>query len=184
MMPRLIYLVGPPASGKTALMRRLTEPYERVTITGTPPGHGVSHDVLVDPGSGAPVAAEVGIQRGEFSGTDPLASAIIDKADPWVRTQPHTVLLGEGARLTLPRFFDAALDGGYAVVLVHLNHADAETWREARGRNESGLYVENRRYAAAKLAKELDARGGPVSVVEGHPDELFEPLRELMISDW
>lgn len=172
---RLIYLVGQPGSGKTSLMRRLTAGYERLPVDGPVP-----HDQLFEGVTGAVTHAEIGRQRGDFSGTDALASAIIDRAVPWIGAKPYPILLGEGARLGNKRFLGAAVDAGYVVVLAVLDHPQAEEWREIRskqlGKFQNAGWVKGRLTASRNLAE--DPPDG-VAVVRGHPDELYQGLLSI-----
>lgn len=180
---QLIYLVGPPGSGKSTLMRALTAPFHRRPMTAEN-GAPVPHDQLIRKVTQEATIAEIGRQRGDFSGTDALASSIIDKAVPWIGTKPYPLLLGEGARLGNKRFIQAALDAGYRALLVVLDHPDAEKWREERswkiGRFQNPAWVKGRLTASLNLAKEPPT--GTV-VWRGHPDALYEGLAE-MIADF
>uniref|UniRef100_A0AB39AL14 Terminase small subunit n=1 Tax=Mycolicibacterium phage phi1_186018 TaxID=3236641 RepID=A0AB39AL14_9CAUD len=192
MTPRMIYLVGQPGSGKSTLMAALTKGLVRSPWDE----HTVPHDVLVDRVTGEVVGAEIGKQRGAFSGTDALASSIIDKAVPWVQTQPYDVLLAEGARLANKRFIQAAADAGYAVMLGLLDHPDADTWRKRRskalGREQNLSWVKGRLTSSRKLAEAypsafvvggavIPPEPGKVITLAGHPDEL-EPILAAFIS--
>ncbi|AEJ94575.1 terminase small subunit [Mycobacterium phage ChrisnMich] len=192
MTPRMIYLVGQPGSGKSTLMAALTKGLVRSPWDE----HTVPHDVLVDRVTGEVVGAEIGKQRGAFSGTDALASSIIDKAVPWVQTQPYDVLLAEGARLANKRFIQAAADAGYAVMLGLLDHPDADTWRKRRskalGREQNLSWVKGRLTSSRKLAEAypsafvvggavIPPEPGKVISLAGHPDEL-EPILAAFIS--
>lgn len=174
---RMIYLVGQPGAGKSTLMRELTGPLIRV-----PCDLPVAHDRLAILSTGAVIAAEIGKQRINFGGTDALASAIIDKAAPWLETKPYPVLLGEGARLGNLRFIDAAVRAGYAVTLGLVDHDQAESWRLARsrelGRFQSESWVRGRRTSSVNLADNVEARfnSSQVRVVRGHPDDLLPLL--------
>lgn len=169
---RLVYLVGAPGSGKSTLMRRLTAGFDRL-----PTDFPVPHDQLITSITGSVDHAEIGRQRGDFSGTDALASSIIDKAVPWIVTRPYPVVLGEGARLGNHRFLQAAIDTGYDVVLAVLDHADAAAWREVRskqlGKFQNAAWVKGRLTASRNLG---DHPPDGVSVLRGHPDELYNEL--------
>lgn len=185
MMPRMIYLVGQPGSGKSTLMADLTRGYDRMPVE-----HAVPHDVLIHPVTGEVFGAEIGKRRDSFSGTDALASAVIDKAVPWVLSRPFGLLLAEGARLGNRRFILTANAAGYDVTLALLDHPQAEEWRLARSKklkrvqNES--WVKGRLSASRNLAKDFDGVSitgpgpGRVRVLRGHPDELRQGLLEIM----
>jgi P-loop Nucleotide Kinase3 len=169
---RMIYLVGQPGSGKSTLMRRLTSGYDRLPVDIPVP-----HDQLIESVTGAVTHAEIGRQRGDFSGTDALASSIITRAEPWILSRPYPVVLAEGARLGNLRFLEAAVNGGYDVVLGVLDHADAEAWREIRskqlGKFQNAGWVKGRLTASRNLA---DNPPDGVTVLRGHPDELYPEL--------
>jgi hypothetical protein len=178
MTPTMIYLTGQPGAGKSTLMARLTADYERISYG--PPERDVPFDVLTDAKSGETIGAEIGKQRGLFSGTDALASSIIERAIPWVQSIPFRLLLAEGARLSNARFITAAADAGYYVTLFLLDHPDAETWRAARskdiGRPQDPNWVKGRLTASRNLADKLTDdphHGRRITVFRGHPDELY-----------
>lgn len=169
---RLIYLVGQPGAGKSTLMRRLTADFDRIPVD-----QPVPHDQLLTSALGEATHAEIGRQRGDFSGTDALASSIITRAEPWILSRPYPVVLAEGARLGNARFLSAAVKAGYGVLLAVLDHPDAEAWREIRstqlGKFQNAGWVKGRLRATQNLA---DNPPDGVSVVRGHPDDLIEGL--------
>lgn len=170
----MIYLVGQPGSGKSTLMLRLTAEFQRVPVEAPVP-----HDMLICPIRGTVVGAEIGRRRETFSGTDALSSSIIEKADPWVRTLPYPLMLGEGARLGNARFLNAASEV-YEVILALVDHDDAETWRAARsaelGKAQNESWVRGRRSSSRNLATNLVG----ARVLKGHPNELYPQLAALM----
>jgi hypothetical protein len=173
---KMIYLVGGPGAGKSTLMAALTAGRERLTVE-----QPVAHDLLIDPVTGEAGALEIGRRRPAFSGTDALASSIIERAVPWIGTRPARLVLGEGARLGNARFLSAAVAAGYAVTLAWLTHGSQEDWRRGRaaalGKEQNPSWVAGRVTASARLAQSPPAG---VTVVLGHPDELEPELRELM----
>lgn len=184
MTHRLLYIVGAPGSGKSTLMARLTEDFERVPWESSPindPFNIVpSHDELFH--DGEPIdGCELGVQRGLFSGTDALPSSVIDKAVPWLAERPYQLIMGEGARLANKWFLTAARDAGYAITLVHLDHPDIEAWRKKRtkaiGREQNASWVKGRATASANLAEWAVAVG---TVVTGSPDAVFEQVRSVI----
>ena len=186
MTEQLIYLVGQPGSGKSTLMVKLTAQFDRHSIA--PAEHyPVAHDVLTDKKTGAVVAAEIGKQRELFSGTDALASSVIDKAAPWVASQPYPLVLAEGARLANKRFLEAAMAGGYHVTLVLLDHPDAEKWRAKRskeiGKVQNEGWVKGRLSASRNLATwavNSKLAGKDIEVVVGHPDAVVPLLQPIL----
>lgn len=185
MEPQFVYVVGQPGAGKSTLMARLTEPFERLSWHE----HTVPHDQLLHPETGAIVGAEIGKRRELFSGTDALASAIIDKAAPWIVNTPYPLVLAEGARLANRRFMDAVLLGGYQLTLVLLDHDDADTWRLQRskliGRVQNQGWVTGRRTASVNVANYVAKVGQQhdnARVISGHPDAVFEKLTPIVWS--
>lgn len=180
---RMIYLVGAPGAGKSTLMERLTHGMPRAGVTGTAVGHGVTHDILFDQASGELIGVELGARRDLFSGTDTMPSSVIERAIPWIQTQPYPLILGEGARLANKRFLAAAVEAGYAVVLAVLDHDDITAWRTARaaaiGREQNPSWVKGRVTATDNLATWAEGQAG-ISVYRGHPDDLEAVLRPLL----
>lgn len=191
MTANLIYLVGQPGSGKSTLMAKLTAQYDRHSIAPCDP-YPVAHDVLTDKSTGMVVGAEIGKRRDLFSGTDALASSIVDKAAPWIANQPYPLVLAEGARLANKRFLEAAMAGGYHVTLVLLDHTDAEKWRAKRskeiGKVQNEGWVKGRLSASRNLADQFANMAvpgasrhlGKITVLRGHPGELEAQLRAIM----
>lgn len=181
-MNRMIYLVGPPGSGKSQLMAKLTKGMVRKFQPACGPECPVSHDRLYDGLSGELIGAEIGVRRELFSGTDALPSSVIEKAVPWVETVPYPLLLAEGARLGNRRFIVSA-SASYHVTLALLDHADQEAWRRKRskaiGRIQNDAWVKGRLTASRNLAEQVDGRV-LIDVLRGHPDELYEPLMEII----
>lgn len=179
---RMIYLVGAPGSGKSTLMARLTHGLARAAVTGTAVGHGVTHDMLFDHVTGELLGAELGARREAFGGTDALPSSIIERAIPWITTQPYLLILGEGARLANKRFLAAAVDAGYEVVLGVLDHGDTEAWRTARaealGRAQNASWIKGQTTTTANLAAWAEGHAN-VAVYRGHPDDLVAVLEPL-----
>lgn len=157
----MIYLVGPPGSGKSMLMSLLTAGLMRLSYG--PPEVPVAHDVLVDKVTGVIIGAEIGMRRGLIDGTDALPSSIIEKAIPWVESEPYELLLGEGARLSNLRFLKAAT-ASYHVIVVFLDHPEAETWRKIKaravGREQNLSWVKGRIAASRNLAAIMDNTEG------------------------
>ena len=68
----------------------------------------------------APHAAEIGVRREAFSGTDGLAMSIQPKVVEWVRTEPYPLLLAEGDRLGNGNFFAAMQAIGVELHVLHV----------------------------------------------------------------
>jgi hypothetical protein len=157
---RLLYLCGEPGVGKTWTMDRLTEHWSRLPLA--PEADAPARDALVDDGTGAVAAVELGRRRDAFSGTDALPQTVITVAETYLtsgRARAETnLLLAEGARLANLRFLGAAADSGWLVLLVNLIGPELAAERRAKraaalGRPEQAAsWVTGRRTACANLA--------------------------------
>jgi ribose 1,5-bisphosphokinase PhnN len=153
----LLYLVGSPGVGKSTLMAALTERCQRLART-----QPFAHDHLLrhDPTgllSSDPVAVELGKRRDAFSGTDSLGMSVQPKAVEWIATKPHSLILGEGARLGTVGFLMAARNSGYKVMLVHLT-ADQHTLAErrlARGSTQNEQWMRGAATRAVRLTERM-----------------------------
>lgn len=180
MTHRMIYVIGAPGSGKSTFMAKMTEHLKREPVTDAP----VAHDRLIFL-DGAVAGAEIGKRRPAFGGTDALPASIIEKAIPWVATQPYELLLAEGARLANKRFLLAAVEAGYRVHLAHLDHGEIEDWRAARsaelGKVQDAAWVKGRTTASDNLARHfMEKPDLGVQVYTGHPDRLLTELENLL----
>ncbi|MDT0377250.1 P-loop-containing protein [Streptomyces sp. DSM 42041] len=116
--PRLLYLIGPPAAGKSALAAALRHGHD-LAARDQP----VPHLLLIDPATGQPAGIELGRIRDRFSGTDALPMNVHLRACDWIENGPvWPFVLAEGARLATRGFLTAA-HARYSVHLAHL-HAD------------------------------------------------------------
>lgn len=156
----LLYLIGPPAAGKSTLMRRLTAGCDRL-----PRNMPVAHSRLVHPATGHQIGAELGYNRPDFPGTDTLAMGISPAACEWVRSgDGPRLLLGEGDRLAHVGFLAAAVEGGYRVTVGYLD-ADLEVLDArcaARGSKQSASWRAGRATKSSRLAATAEQLGYPV----------------------
>ncbi len=116
---RMVLLIGPPAAGKSSLMRSLTGRW-----TAWPrPDATLPHVLYLDHHHEVQ-AAEIGILRADFPGTDALGHTAIETAIPWTATRPAPLLLVEGSRLAVRRYVEAAHASTYHVLVVLLDTPD------------------------------------------------------------
>lgn len=175
--PLMIYLIGAPGSGKSTLMRELTDRWTR-----TPAETGLARDFLINPQTSCVEAVELGRRRPEFAGTDALGQSVIGVACQWIADQSETGLVfAEGARLGNRRFLTRCIASDYAVLLGHLDHAMTPEWRAARelrlGRAQNPSWVKGRDTAARNLAS--DPPYG-VTVISGPPGKLRRDIDGLI----
>lgn len=176
MKPHLLYLIGEPGAGKTTLMRSVTRQYIRVPMAND----ALKRDALFHR-NGDLAAIELGTQRGAFSGTDALGMTVIEQAVPYLaRHETHT-LLAEGARLANTRFLTAAVDAGYVVSLLLLDHPRIAEWRAARaaqlGKEQSAAWVRGARTRAHNLA---DNPPPGVAVQRGNVESITAYIEECL----
>jgi ribose 1,5-bisphosphokinase PhnN len=153
---RLIYVVGPPGSGKSTLMAGLTAGLIRVPTTDA----RLPRDELYS--NGLRVGVELGRQRGDFSGTDALAMNIHPLACAWVAATTVPLIFGEGQRLGTRGFLSAAAGAGRLVDLIHLD-PPAEVCaarRAARGSRQQETWVRGATTRATRLASEAPSVPG------------------------
>lgn len=198
---RLVYLSGEPGIGKSTLMARITDPWQRYPQPPTP--GAPARDLLVaharpDPDSDSPaprsgpVAVELGRHRDHFGGTDALPSAVIGAAcaylDSGQAATEAPLLLAEGARLANRRFLTRAVDAGWQVTLVHLygtGIARARRHRRAEQlarppQNES--WVKGRHTAAVNLVNGAPSWGVEVLTVNVALDDGSDLVR--LVRGW
>lgn len=147
---KLVYFVGAPGVGKTTLMEALTARCERQSETKP-----FAHDWLYR--DTTPVAIELGRRRESFSGTDALSMSVQPKAIQWLGRKRHELLLAEGARLANLKFFYAARDVGYQVVLFYLiaSNADLDARRVERGSSQKPSWMKGAATRARKVADQM-----------------------------
>ena len=175
----VLYLIGPPASGKSTLMAHLTQEAAR-----TPnPNHPIPHDHLTYPDT--TTAAELGTHRPHFPGTDTLSMSINPTATASLTNgtwNSHDHLLAEGDRLANTQFLLTA-HTHHQLTVLYL-HAPPHLTRERahkRGSKQSETWTRGRATKAERLAALLDAHGVNVHELPAHhpPHHIAEQARSL-----
>ena len=162
----LVYVSGPPAAGKSTLIRHLTRYCPRHELAPTP--RGPARDLLHLPRPAALTlysagAVELGRRRDTFSGTDALPMNAVVAAEQYMLTtaKAHALILGEGDRLANRRFLVGAKTAGWHVTLIHLDAPapvlDARC--RDRGSTQSAGWRAGRETKAANLATAMLAEG-------------------------
>lgn len=115
-MKRLVYVVGPPAIGKSTAVAKAMESWPHVDVP-----RPIAHRVYVDHAAIPPtcVAVQLGGPHDMFPGTDRLSMSVLPKALDFLAPLEGLVL-AEGDRLAVWRFLDGARNLGYDVTLVAL----------------------------------------------------------------
>lgn len=147
-MSALVYIIGPPAAGKSTLMAALTRHCHRSSRVKP-----FAHDVLLS-NDGYVLGIELGRRRAQFSGTDALSMSVSPLACRFVAGKPYPLVLGEGDRLAHLKFLDSAAAAGVEVNVVYLDadralldqragqrgSAQNASWRSGRATKARRLY--------------------------------------------
>lgn len=154
MTRRVVYLVGEPGVGKSTAVAAATDGYDRLVVDEQP-----RRELLVGP-DGVVAAVELGARRGRhpsgYPGTDALPMNTITRVEQWLLSGEAAaeapVVLGEGARLGIRRFVDAALGADWHVDLVHLvDPVVAYARRLGRGSQQSPAWTKGAATRAARI---------------------------------
>lgn len=135
MRPQLLYIIGVPGAGKSAVTAELVRGRRRRVRT-EPFAHTVYEDGLV----------QLGREREGHSGTDALSMSVQPQAIAALEAQVWARVLGEGDRLANAAFFAAARAAGYhvEVVLIDTPEPVAAERRAARGTNQDPAWLKGR----------------------------------------
>lgn len=172
-MKAALYVVGEPGSGKTTLVESLTAGWPRQEFDKP-----LGHVLFPEPG-----VVELGRRReGGFSGTDALSMSAITVAEPWVQDVffPTDLLLAEGDRLAVDRFFQALLDGGWTLHVAWLDvPAYLAAERRAARAAAAGSELQKESWVAGRRTKVMNL----VSRWEDHVVRIGNHSTELMIAE-
>lgn len=165
-MSTVVYLFGPPAVGKSTLMRELTGHCRRINVTA--PFHRV---LLLPPhrdrADRNPAAVELGCDREGFPGTDCLPYNVHERVCAWLGEPAPPLILGEGDRLADMRFLSCARAAGHTVHAVHVTAPPQvlEDRHARRGAHQSRTWRKGRHTKATNLAVAAAAAGITVTTI-------------------
>jgi ABC-type cobalamin/Fe3+-siderophores transport system ATPase subunit len=167
-----LYIVGEPGVGKSTLVETLVG--RAPVITGRKP---LAHRTYLTTEGGV---TELGAREpGRFGGTDALSMSAVVPAEAWVTDgswHADSMLLAEGDRLACDRFFNALLDGGWKLRIIHLDSPEHAAARRAARAKAMGVppqkdtWLKGRRTKVQRLVERwswdatlvtLDARESP-----------------------
>ena len=145
-----VYLFGPPGAGKSTLLATLLTSLEHVDDREAPIPHRRFRHA-----SGKEIVV-LGRDRPPFSGTDTLENRIILKMDDayarW-SAEGVSLVLGEGDRLAVDRFFELAQQyGTLHPIYLTVPERVAEARRRRRA-EENGLSPQNASWIKGRVTK-------------------------------
>ena len=134
----LVYVIGYPGSGKTTAMRAAIGMENRLGagVQKQPFAHTVYPSGLV----------ELGYDRETYGGTDSLALNVQPAVVKWLEDVAVPVIVGEGDRLANRKFFDAVVNLGRHLAIVHIKCDQATAKQRAweRGSRFNAAWLKGR----------------------------------------
>jgi hypothetical protein len=174
-MSDVLYIIGPPAVGKSAVMEAL--------VGGRPGTIDMFHTLPVphvqygSPLLGRGPVAQLGsYAHGQFPGTDSLAMNIMPKMIAWLKDCEYNLLLGEGDRLASDIFFRTAADNGRLwVVNLFAPPEVLAARRLARPGTQNAAWVRGRETKCERLAGGWATLG--INTKWANPEQAAEQIR-------
>jgi len=174
--PKMVYLVGPPASGKSTVMAAMldilslaTGDWHRIWPTNHDEFRGEDLENIF---TGKIQGLSLGVTRdGGFSGTDAIGMASSSEAQAWAEEAPEwewpELILGEGSRLTIGKFFVAcAARCDLTVGLLTASQERLDMRCMARGSTQKESFRRGAATRAANAAEAARLVGAPVVEVD------------------
>lgn len=172
-MKHFLYVIGEPGTGKSTLVEQLTAGYE-AQERDVPFAH------RWHPGTFPEAVVELGARRDQFGGTDALAMNVQPRVEQYLATTEHNLVLAEGDRLANPKFFDAAIEAGWKLLIARLyvKPRTALARRQARGSRQDASWVKSRATKVERLAATFPERVIHVRHEDGDTELALLLLRE------
>ena len=183
MRPKMIYLVGAPATGKSSVMKEIHRQLGVYTDDKWFKIWPTTHDefrgeLLLDDLLGTPRGLSLGITREKFGGTDAIGMASSSEAMAWIQEtiEIPKLILGEGSRLTIGKFFAACAQRvDLTIGHLHANQQTLDNRCEVRGSTQTATFRKAGATRAANAAKAAEMAGAKVIECSTHylqPDSI------------
>lgn len=144
---KTIYIIGAPGSGKTTLVEALKHNWTLEARNTQPFKHEVYQT------TDGKTVTSLGWDNPPFSGTDTLPYTAINQVEAWLPTAYTDYILGEGDRLAVDRFMEAAKQNGELhLFYLNTNPAIASDRRAARAL-QYGTKQQNPSWVAGRATK-------------------------------